>query len=328
MTDEPPQQSDQPIVERLEPRRLMAATLPRPDHVVIVVEENKDYRDVLGPGLIPPSLNTVIPPSTFDQAPYMRSLAKHGANFVNAHGIAHPSQPNYLALFSGSTQGISSDTPPTNLLPGPSLGGKLLAAGFTFTGYSESLPAVGSHATSKGEYARKHNPMSDFADVPTSDNRPFSDFPTDFTKLPTVSIVVPNQIHDMHSGSIVAADRWLKSNLSDYVGWAQTHNSLLIVTWDEGRSGNHIPTFMDGQVVRRGTYHQHITHFNMFTTLEDMYGLSRGHGKHADAAAITSPFITTSPMAETIAAPQSIFSSTLISASATNDRIATEVLQL
>ena len=100
-----------------------------------------------------------------------------------------------------------------------------------------------------GLYARKHNPWADFTDVPPSANRPFSDFPkrNDFASLPTVSFVVPNQQHDMHSGSIADADQWLKDNLAGYAQWAQSHNSLLIVTWDEGSGDNHIATIFSGQ---------------------------------------------------------------------------------
>lgn len=71
--------------------------LPRPAHVVVVVFENK------GRGQL------------FASAPYLRSLAAHGANFTNAHGIAHPSEPNYIALFSGSAQDVSDDSCPQNL---------------------------------------------------------------------------------------------------------------------------------------------------------------------------------------------------------------------
>src|SRR5437764_4354377 len=108
-------------------------------------------------------------------------------------------------MFSGSTQGVSGDTPPEHLFTAPSLGGELLAAGRSFKSFSEGLPAAGSTVNKRGEYARKHNPASDFADVPPADNLPFSAFPTDFTRLPTVSMVVPNQIHDMHSSSIHSA---------------------------------------------------------------------------------------------------------------------------
>ena len=77
------------------------------------------------------------------QAPYLNRLARQGALFTDSRAITHPSEPNYLALFSGSTQGVSDDSCP-HQFSAPNLGSELIAAGRTFTGYSESLPAAGS----------------------------------------------------------------------------------------------------------------------------------------------------------------------------------------
>ena len=56
-----------------------------------------------------------------------------------------------------------------------------------------------------------------------------SDMPTDFSKLPTVSFVVPNLCHDMHDCSVKDGDHWLAQNIDPYARWARTHNSLLIL---------------------------------------------------------------------------------------------------
>ena len=65
--------------------------------------------------------------------------------------------------------------------------------------------------------------------------------------LPTVSFVVPNQENDMHSGSVRTADDWLRRNIRPYVRWARRHNSLLVLTWDEGSGDdNHIATLVVG----------------------------------------------------------------------------------
>ncbi len=250
-----------PLVEPLESRCLLAASyLPTPDHVVIVVEENHSYSDIIGS----------------NSAPYINSLAQQGALMTNSHGVARPSQPNYLALFSGSTLGITNDNGPLDFGNTPNLGEYLNAAGRSFVGYSEDLPAVGSTVLTSGKYARKHNPWSDFSNVPAADNRPFSDFPADFSNLPTVSIVVPNEDHNSHDGSIAAADTWLQNNLGDYATWAKTHNSLLIVTYDEAAladTSQHIATLVCGQHVNPGQYNNAITHYNVLRTVEDMYAL-------------------------------------------------------
>ena len=114
-------------------------------------------------------------------------------------------------------------------------------------------------------------------------------FPDDFNILPMVSIVVPNQINDMHHGknpeAIQTGNRWLREHLDTYVQWAQQHNSLLIVTWDEDNrsESNRIATIFVGPMVQAGRYDQRITHSNVLRTIEDLYGLSHS-GASADAA--------------------------------------------
>jgi acid phosphatase len=244
------------------------AALPRLDHVVVVVEENHGYGEVTGSA----------------DASYIASLAAQGAVFTNAHAVSHPSQPNYLALFAGSTFSVFGDACPQHL-SGDNLASELQAQGLRFTGYSETMPQSGFTGCSSGGsvfdplYARKHNPWSDFAALPAASNQPFSAFPSDFTQLPEVSFVVPNQQHDMHSGTIAAADAWLRDNLGAYAAWAPSHNSLLIVTWDEddGSASNHILTVFAGAHVRVGSYAESISHYDVLRTIEALYGLSPTH---------------------------------------------------
>lgn len=253
--------------------------LPRPDHVVIVIMENHSYDQIVGAA----------------DAPNITALAAEGANFVNApvdplgttsgsHSLRHPSQPNYLELFSGDHQGVLQDghpgtaseplasSPPFNT---PNLAASLIAGGLTFVSYSQNLPSVGfdgdSYTTNAAltQYERKHNPVANWqaADapanhhVPLAVNQPFTAFPTNaagYAALPTVSIVVPDQQNDMHDGSIAQGDGWLKANILDgYYQWAKAHNSLLILTFDEDGDNtvsNQIPTIFAGPMVKPGNY--------------------------------------------------------------------------
>ena len=245
-----------------------ASPLPRPDHIVLVIEENHAYSQIINS----------------PDAPYINRLAAQGALFTQSFGITHPSQPNYLALFSGSMQGITDNSCPHTFTT-PNLGHNLIAAGLTFAGYSEDLPSVGSDICSEGHYVRKHNPWVNWQDsatngLPATTNLPMTNFPTEYNTLPTVSIIVPNQLNDMHSGKksemIQAGDLWLQTHLNAYVQWAQQHNSLLIVTWDEDnkKENNRIATLFIGPMVQAGRYEQRITHYNVLRTIEDLYGLS------------------------------------------------------
>jgi hypothetical protein len=245
--------------------------LPRPDHVLVVVFENESAENVLGSG----------------DAPYLTSLAESGATFTDAHAETHPSQPNYLALFSGSTQGVTDDDC-LDQLSGDNLGSQLLDAGLSFVGWSEGMPKVGYTGCESGDYARKHNPWVNFANLPASVNQPLSAMPADYARLPTVSIVVPDLCNDMHDCGVAAGDDWAKQVLDPYVSWAGEHNSLLLVTFDEddGSSDNHIPTFLVGAGVQATSTDRRIDHYDMLRTLEQMYGLAP-LGKAADAQAIT-----------------------------------------
>jgi hypothetical protein len=251
--------------------QIAPAAFPAPAHVVIVIEENHGYSQIIGSS----------------QAPYINTLASEGALFTSSSAITHPSEPNYLDLFSGSNQGVIDDSCP-HWFATATLESELIAKGKTFTGYSQGLPAVGSKVCTSGLYARKHAPWTDFSKDLPKDNQPFSNFPTTFSKLPTVSWVIPNLDNDMHDGTIQQGDSWLQQHLLAYVTWARKNNSLLIVTFDEdqGTTANHIATIFVGPMVKPGHYSEKINHYRVLRTIEDMYGL--GHlGKSAGVLPIT-----------------------------------------
>jgi len=236
-----------------------AATVPAFDHIVLVMFENKKYSSINGSS----------------SAPYFNTLASQSAKFTSSYAITHPSQPNYVALFSGATQGVTDDSCPANLGAKANLGQQLIAAGKTFKGYSEAMPSDGYTGCSSGTYRRKHNSWVDFSNVPAASNVRYSTFPTDFTQLPTVSFVTPDMCNDMHDCSIGTGDTWLKNHLDAYAQWAKTHNSLLIVTFDEdsGTSVNQIFTTFTGANVKVGSYSESINHYTVLRTIEAAYGL-------------------------------------------------------
>lgn len=284
------------------------AGLPVYDHVVIVVEENKDYEQIIDS----------------PDAPYIKgTLMAEGANLTRMYGEEHHSQGNYFWLFSGSNQSIGYfDRVPSIPFAARNLGEQLIESGRSFKGYSEGLPAIGSSVTKSGLYARKHVPWISFSNVPngtsaaTSSNLKFDNFPSDYNALPTLSFVIPDLVNDMHDGSIAsgvrAGDNWLRDNLDEYYQWAKTNNSLLILTFDENDHGpagltdpqaseapkrNRIVTILAGDSIQPGCYGEGngVTHVNLLRTLEAMYGLERSGGQQPFAlrAGITDDYILT-----------------------------------
>lgn len=254
------------------PATAAAPGVPRFSHIVVVIEENHANSQIIGDS----------------QAPYFNALGRDGVVLANSFGVAHPSEPNYLALFSGSTHGLSDDSCPHSY-SGENLASQLRARGLTFAGYSESLPSTGYGGCSAGAYARKHAPWTDFPDLPGSVSKPMSAFPTDYATLPTVSFVVPDLNDDMHDGTVGQADTWLRTHLSGYVSWARSHDSLLVVTWDEDDNTprNQIPGLLSGAHLTAGRYGGRVDHYTMLRTLETAYGLAP-LGKAASRQPITS----------------------------------------
>lgn len=241
-----------------------ALLAPRPDHVVIVIEENKGFEQIIGN----------------DAAPYLKSLVREAALLTQSYAVAHPSQPNYLALFSGSTQGVTDDSCP-HQFTGDNLAADLERHHMRFALYAEALPEVGFNSCIAGRYFRKHNPAANWqgANVKAASIRPLTDFPSDYAKLPEVSFVIPDIINDMHDdvppASIATGDAWLKEHLSGYAKWALRHNSLLIITWDEDDSshGNRIATLLVGEMIQPGLSSAPVNHYDVLRTLTVLYGL-------------------------------------------------------
>lgn len=269
---------------------LSKAQVPTPDHVVIVILENHAYGQIIGSS----------------NAPYINSLANdsYGAVFTQSYAITHPSQPNYLYLFSGLSQNVVSDDVPSALpFTSQNLGASLLQKGKSFTGFSEDLPYAGFSGDHSGQYQRKHNPSVNWQDgningIPASRNQPMTSFPSDYNALPTLCFVIPNQDNDMHDGTIATADTWLKDKLDGYVKWARSNNSLLIITFDEdnGTDNNRIPTIFCGQMVKHGQYNDRIDHNSVLRTLEAMYGLPYA-GSSATSTTITNCWNEAKPKA-------------------------------
>ncbi|MEU9117985.1 alkaline phosphatase family protein [Streptomyces sp. NPDC048483] len=255
------------------------AALPAYDHVVIVVFENKQYNEIIG------SAN----------APYINQLAQGGASLTGMKALTHPSQPNYFNLFSGATQGVTGDgCYAAQSMNAANLGQELIAAGKTFASYNEGLPSEGSTTCSSGKYAQKHNPWFAFNNVPVNTGKTFAQFPKDdFTKLPTLSFVVPDLCNDMHDCAVGSGDTWLKNNLDSYAQWAKANNSLLMLTWDEDNylGSNQIASVFYGAHVKQGNVAGAYNHYSLLRTFEDMYGT--GHaGNAATATPVTEVFDT------------------------------------
>ena len=273
--------SDSARSQAAAPSPASGAPPPVFDHVLVIVLENKEYVQVIGAA----------------EAPTFNRLARRYAQLTNYFGVAHPSLPNYLALVSGSTQGISSDCTDCTV-DAPNLADTLEAAGRTWKTYAEGLPAPGFLGASAGRYVKKHNPFVYFRDVLAQPRRlarvvPLTRLRSDLTarRLPDFSLVVPDLCHDMHDCSVATGDAWLAGFLPPLLESPEIRRSVIFVVFDEGTTseggGGHIPSLVLGPAVKPGARSSApLNHYSLLRTIESAWKLPL-LGKSAQAKPIS-----------------------------------------
>lgn len=241
-------------------------------HVVIIMEENKPASAVRGNAA----------------APYVNGLANQFSVATNYRAVSHPSLPNYLALTSGTTAGITSDCNP----PGgrcqalvANIGDEIDASGRTWKMYAEGMPAPCSPYNS-GKYAVKHNPFLYYPSVARDQAYcaghvvPYSQFAPDLattSSLPSYSFISPNLCNDMHDCSVGTGDAWLAREVPRILDSPAftTQNSLLIIAFDEADTpSNSVLCIFAGPAAKLGyTSSTRFSHYSILSTLEVAWGL-------------------------------------------------------
>ena len=219
-------------------------------------------------------------------APTFNALAARYARLTRYDGITHPSLPNYLALVSGSTHGITSDCTDCTV-SGRSLADTLAAAGKTWKTYAEGLPSAGYTGAFAGDYAKKHDPFLYFRDVADSRARrdnvvPFTRLASDLAahRFPDFSLVVPNLCDDMHDCPVATGDAWLKANIEPLVSSPQLRGGVVFVVFDEGTTdaggGGNVDALALGPTVRpHSVFSRATNHYGLLRTIEDAWHLPR-----------------------------------------------------
>src|SRR6202162_4117622 len=218
------------------------AKLKNFQHVFVIMMENTGFDSLIGN----------------PNAPFINSVAATNGLATNYFGVTHPSQPNYIAATSGSTNGVPDDNDIT--INVPNIVDQLEAHGKTWKAYMQSLSLCNGnlldHACGNQLYERKHNPFVSYQDVQNSPARlanivDFSQFATDLgnNRVPDYTGISPDQCNDMHGRAatpadpcdfsqvqklIATGDVFLKSTVSEIISSrAWTGNSIIFITWDE-----------------------------------------------------------------------------------------------
>jgi acid phosphatase len=256
------------------------AAIPASSHVVLIVEENHSYGEVVG--------NSAMP--------YFNSLIKKYGLASKYYANTHPSIGNYFMLTTG--QIITNDDSFCSTLAQDNMIRHLLTAGKTWKAYAESLPAAGYTGCGVYPYAKKHNPLAYFSDVADSNEKynlvPFTRFASDLRNhvLPDFSYIVPDLLHDAHDGTLGAADAWLKTNIAPLISSATFHkDGILIIVFDESldsdkqHGGGHAAALVIGPKVKPGYKSTSLyQHQNTLKTLMKALGLDSFPGDAGSAA--------------------------------------------
>lgn len=264
-------------------------------HVVWILMENHTYSQVIGQ----------------TTAPYMTDLAtKSCASSTkwDDNYSSLPSLPHYIALTTGSNQGITDDqSPSVHPLTVDNLFRQVRTAGQTEKEYAEDMPA---NCTTSGSspYAVRHNPATYFVDTADrsacqKNNVPMGAFPTSGNlyndiknnTLPNFAMILPNVCHMTHgpcntTDQLKQGDDFMKSivvsltNSADY----QAGNMAIFVIYDENTyipNAVIAPTVKPGFVTSTGT-----SQFSALRTTEEMLGIKSYLGEASKAPSMRSLF--------------------------------------
>lgn len=225
-------------------------------HVVWILLENDSYKDVIGNS----------------SAPYLNGLARRCGLATNYSAITHPSLPNYIALTSGSTHGISDDGGPSDhRLSGPSIFSQLGAGWRTV---AESMPSPCSHDDG-GEYLARHNPAVYYDSVSAACGKQDAAGPLRATARFT--LIVPNRCNDGHDCPLSTVDHWLARALPPLLAAPSYRQggTAIFITWDEGgHDSNQVPLLVVSPYTPAGTRsNAAFDHYSLLATTESMLGL-------------------------------------------------------
>jgi acid phosphatase len=218
--------------------------------------------------------------------PYLYGLSQTYGRADQFYAITHPSLPNYLAFWSGSTQGVTDDA--DHNLAATSLSNQMAAAGRSWRTYAQDYPAGGCNTGSAysgrvdgpgvaGTYARKHNPAMSFTFVSDSDQCANIQPLANFDPGVNFAFVAPNLCNDMHDCSPARGDAFLQAFLPTVFAAPEWAHTLLVVSFDEGTTNVHGGGRVFTMVARRGlagvtstTPHDH---YGLLRTIQNIFGL-------------------------------------------------------
>ena len=271
-----------------------ASTVPNFSHVVVMIFENEEYTSIIGKSTLP----------------NFNNLAKQYTLLTDDYAVRHPSLPNYVALTSGSTQGITSDCGSCSF-NATNIADLIESSGRTWKAYMENMPSP-CYLNSHSGYTPNHNPFIHYKDIRSNAVRcqqhdvPLTQLDSDLQNnaLPSFAWITPNLCNSGHDCGAAAADKFLGLEVNKIISSpAFDQNSLLVITFDEGTTnksccnlptsaGGRIATILISKLVKPGFQDATpYSHYSVLKTIETSWGLKLlGHSADTKATLITAPW--------------------------------------
>ncbi|HUY29495.1 MAG TPA: alkaline phosphatase family protein [Acidimicrobiales bacterium] len=224
-------------------------------------------------------------------APFLNRLAAECGLATNYLAVAHPSLPNYLALTSGSTDGVTDDAEPAaHRLSVPNIFSQL---GGRWKALEEAMPGPCDRVTS-GQYAARHDPAVYYVDLGATCARDVVPLRYPLELSAPFTFITPDVCNDMHDCSVATGDAWLARTVGDIVASSEYRSgrTALFIVWDESESSgpNRVAAFVVAPSVPRGErVALPFTHYSLLATAEDLLGLAR-LGSARSARSMVAPF--------------------------------------
>jgi hypothetical protein len=211
-------------------------------------------------------------------APYINSLMSQ-CSVSHVAATTHPSLPNYIALTSGSTQGVTDDNPPaSHPLNVPSIFSQLNG---NWHSYAQSMPKPCT-LTNAGKYAPRHVPATYYTNIRNLCKTNVTAYSTAAPSLSKAfTMITPNLTNDMHTAATLTqeiknGDNYLKGFLPKLFATStyKAGRTEIIVTWDEGNAvSNVVPGIVITPSTVSGTALPDMSALDLLHMMESQLGL-------------------------------------------------------
>lgn len=271
------------------------ATMPVTRTIFVIPMENESSSNIYGNTTYAPYINNTLIP-----------MAAKATNFMDELPAALPSEPHYVWMeagtntFSDTTFTTDNDASASNSTNSSNhLVTAFKAAGVSWMSYQEGMTAgtCPISSISGTNYAAKHDPFVFFQDVsgatPSKSNaycaahhKPYAAFVADLAagNMPSYVFITPNLCNDMHgatgcpasgtNGDIMTGDTWLSNEMPRILAYANAHNGVVYLTWDEGSTTQSIAFLAFGPHVKTGPDATAYTHSSLVKSIAEQLGVT------------------------------------------------------